>query len=673
MPKAKYKPIESFIAIDTEGTGLFGHHGCRSFAVSTCDNLGHTNYWEAPVNPRTRIPQWSTRTLNSIYNYILSFDCLVFHNMAYDLFMLSLLPSRKWAALPIVVESSKDFHDTLIRTHLIDSKAPKGLKEQALLHCEILDNDEKELDDCIKSLRHEAKKLGWAIAEEGHTHLAGQKDKFHKCDFWLARAIADYYNYPESHPYRSICSTYAIKDAVRTAALFICQEQTFAANPELLAPYAIQHDVIMPIYRMARNGINLHSTKFKQELQESQNLRKSLITTMQKLVDNEDFNPNSHLQLKSVIYDYFEFDVTRTTPSGSPSTDKSALPELKYQQKSKVALRFIDTLLQYREVNSAVTYMQSYKRFQLNQILHPSFHQCGTSTTRLSSSNPNGQNIGKGKEHFDENGNPVTVYSIRRVFGPPSDRLWASIDYDQLQLRIFAYWSKEPSLIKAFEDGFDFHTFVAKSIFDVEEPTKAQRKVAKYVNFGIIFGAGPTKIDFMCGVPGTHSRVLKLFPNVAESIARTVSFVRRHGYVTTASGYRLQVPRNKAYAGVNYIVQGTEGDIVKTALTKCDKYLTSLDGQETKIILQVHDELLFSLQRKHSQQRTIKLLNNLSALMEESGMEFGVPCICKPEIIEDNWAESVKLSEWKKLHGNTHTGLLQKSIRQSKSNAKSTS
>lgn len=649
-----------FLAIDTETTGLFGAHGCRAFAISTCDQDGNTNYFEAPVNPLTRTPEWNPKHLAKFVKLLYSFKNHVYHNLNFDLFMLSLLPSRELEALPRLYEEGKfQYHDTLIRAHVIDSSQPLGLKEQALLNCDMLDDDEHKLDECVKSLRRksELKAVGWQLASKGHSHLAGQKDRFHKCDFWLPRAYAERFKLPKEHQYHTVCSTYAIKDAVRTAGLFIRQQVTFQESPFLERPYRIQQDLLMPIFRMARNGLSIHQTNFSKTLADAIKDRNKALNNMRKLINNQDFNPNSGPQLKSVLYDYFNFDVERTTKTGGASTDKNALPALKNQKNTKIAMQFLDELLAYRAVNTAVTYMQSYMRFHLDWKLYPSTKQCGTSTTRLAMSEPNGQNIGKGKEAFDENGNPIVVYSIRRVFGPSRNQIWASIDYDQLQLRIFAYWSKDPKLIKAFEDGFDFHNYMAMQIFETDEPTKLQRRIAKNVNFGYIFGAGESKIDATCGMPGIFRRVQALFPCVTESIARTIAFVKRHGYIETASGYRLRVPRNKAYAGVNYIVQGTEGDIVKTALTNCNTYIrTNYLTTESviqdptlskcKLILQVHDELLFSLQKSLGRRKIVTTLNDLAIIMQNAGVEFGVPCICKPEIIEDNWAEAKKLNEW---------------------------
>ena len=655
-----------FLAIDTEATGLFGNHGCRAFAISTCDQNGTTNYFEAPVDPLTRTPKWSSKTLASFCELLYSFKTHVYHNMNFDLFMLSLLPCRRLETLPqLYTQGIFKYYDTLIRAHVIDSSQPLGLKDQALLNCDMLDDDETELDEAVKSLRRksELKAMGWQLASEGHPHLAGQSDRLYKCDFWLPKAYAQHYSLPENHFYSGVCRIYAIKDAIRTAGLFVRQQVTFEDSTHLERPFRIQQNLLMPIYRMARNGLTINQSNFDKSLTDASNDRQKALDKMRNILRNEEFNPNSGPQLKSVLYDYFNFKPEKLTKNGNASTDKQVLPALKLQKNTKTAMRFLDALLAYRAVNTAVSYLNSYKRFHLDWKLYPSTKQCGTSTTRMSMSDPNGQNIGKGKEAFDENGNPIVIYSIRKVFGPKRNQLWASIDYDQLQLRIFAYWSKDPKLIKAFEDGFDFHNYMAMLIFETSEPTKLQRRIAKNVNFGYIFGAGENKIDATCGMPGIFRRVQALFPCVTESINRTVSFVKRNGYIETASGYRLQVPRNKAYAGVNYIVQGTEGDIVKHALANCDNYiLNNFLVEETtkkttryvedttlskcKLILQVHDELLFSLQKSLGRRKIVTTLNDLAIIMQNAGVEFGVPCICKPEIIEDNWAEAKNLNEW---------------------------
>ena len=360
----------------------------------------------------------------------------------------------------------------------------------------------------------------------------------------------------------------------------------------------------------------------------------------------ENFNYASSKQLPDILFNKLEFEPIKKTKSGKGfAADKTVLPLLGIQDVSPTAHKFLESLLTLKEVDAAVKYMNSYKRFHIDWVLYPSYNIVGTATTRFSCSNPNGQNIGKGKEYIDEEGNVKIAYSIRKVFGPDEDHYWGSIDYDQQQLRIFAHWSKEPALMKAFADGFDFHTFMAMTIFEVAEPSKLQRRIAKNVNFGYIFGAGPSKIDATAGMPGLFARVSKLFPNVTEQIKKTVRDVKQFGYIETASGYKLTVPKNKAYAGVNYIVQGREGDIVKKAFIDLDKYLVEKQSK-VKTILQVHDEFVFQFPKKI---KYVPTLTRIARIMEEASLFYGVPTKCKPELYTNNWATAEPLRSFREL------------------------
>jgi len=657
----KYQPIKKFLAIDTEGTGLFPEHGCRAFAVSTCNQDGVTKYWECDVDPLTRKPLWTKKVLKQIYNYIHSYSVLVFHNMNFDIRMLSLLSPPEGDSvfegfdIDVLESGFFDCHDTMIRAHIFGSDDSLNLKDQAEEHLGISNADEKRLDDAVKKLRNgQAKTLGWDIAVEGHPHLAGQSSLFHKCDFWLPRAIAKYDPSPANLELAKCCKEYAVNDAIRTAGLFILQENTFQQEPELLSAYDIPRKSLTAIYRMSKHGIDIHQKNLSSSFCKASYVRNSNIIAMQELLNDWGFNPNSSKDLTKALYETLKFEPIKLTPAGKPSTDKATLPELKVQcvnppKKLKsindIRLKFMDHLLAYREVNSAVTYQKSYRRFEINGKLYPSVNPTGTNTTRVSMSNPNGQNISKGKERIDENGNIYIVYSLRECFGPSKDYVWISIDYDQLQLRIFAYWSGDPKLIKAFEQGFDFHTYMAMQIFETDDPTKIQRRVAKNVNFGYIFGAGESKIDATCGIKGIYRRVQSLFPSATETINRTISQVKRNGYIELPTGYRLQVPKHRAYAGVNYSVQGIEGLIVKSAMISCDEFIqqekvNALKLNDTlvpKMILQVHDELLFSFSRKSSFGYFNFAVNEFKRRMELAGTQLGIPCICKPDLIDNNW------------------------------------
>lgn len=639
-PKIQY---DEFLAIDTEGTGLDMAHGCRAFAVSACNQDGETWYFEGKVNPRTRGITWATSTIRKISQLMRKYKVYFMHNAPFDVQMLSLINGSIKKIL-----TNKTIHDTRILAHIYDSKGPGGLKDLALLHLDIDDSDEAELDGVVKRLQRKMKDR-WDIARKEHPQSPGAKSKFHKMDMWLPKAYANSKYFEGNEEYRellnSVCETYAVLDAVRTAGLAHLLSEYVNADPECLQAYNLQLGVLKPVIEMEQNGIHLLEESFERELQEytvqAQGFRKS----MQTMVDDPEFNPDSYNDVNQALYQRFKYP-TKDIKEGTKglSTDKDTLNLLLSRRKSVTfqAHRFTDTLLHYRAVNSAVKYLQSYQRFHANYYLHPNIRICGTSTTRISTSEPNGQNVSKGKENeliLDEQGNPIIEYSLRRVFGPRNGKKWYAIDYDQLQIRIFAYLSGEPSLIRAIERGFDFHTTVAQSLFGVADPTKAQRKTAKYINFGIIFGAGEKRITELSGDPTAYKRFTKLYPNVADYIARTIQEVRSNGYVRTASGYPLTVQRNKAYAGVNYKVQGTEGDIVKLALARISNYFqeTGLED-DVKFILQVHDEIIFECDQDFDFP-----VSDICNIMDECGDTFGVLCKSKPELITTNWGEAEKI------------------------------
>ncbi len=643
--KRKLLPLNArFLAIDSETTGLDLHHGCGAFAVSTCDNEGTVHYFEVPVDPTNRQPLWDKKTLKRLENLIISFkDCLfVFHNQVFDIRVLSKLSkalNKFFRSIP-----SANIYDTMVMAHILDSKGPKGLKDLSVLHLDQLDDDEEELDKTIKKLHFVAKKLGWDYARPGHEQFPGAKSKWHKMDMWLARAYAESDEFEGTEAYRehllTVCGKYAKLDAERTAGLFL----TFleALNEDSLAVKALklQQRCIYPLIDMEESGIHLLPQEFAREIEEYTVQAKGFLRSLQKLSGTPDLNPGSSDQLKAILYDKFKYEPVKLTKTGQPSTDAKCLKELVHQPNTFQAKRFVDTLLHYRATNTALTYLLSYQRFQKDDCLHPNMNIVGTATTRLSSSEPNGQNVSKGREldELDEDGNKIIAYSLRRVFGPPKEYDWYAIDYDQLQMRIFAFLSQEQSLMTALENGFDFHTVVAQRIFGVEVPSKAERRIAKNVNFGIIFGAGERKIELTCGKKGIYREFTKLYPNVASYIAETIQEVRTNGFIRTQSGYPLTVPKNKAYAGVNYRVQGTEGDIVKYALANIYDYL-QFNCPEIKIILQVHDEFLFQCPKT-----SIFPVEHICRLMEQAGSYFKVPCKAKPEIITDNWGKPEPIS-----------------------------
>jgi len=337
-------------------------------------------------------------------------------------------------------------------------------------------------------------------------------------------------------------------------------------------------------------------------------------------------------------------------PGGQPATDAETIKELstKCKPRSK-AFQFVEAVRTFAKANTSVTYLEGYHSRKIIRpadkamMLYPSFNICGTATLRLSASNPNPQNVGKGKELELEDGSTYIDFKLRSVFGPTRGRIWYALDYDQLQLRIFAKASNEIRMQQAFKDGYDFHTWMGCEIFGVrpEDLTKLQRRVAKNVNFGYIFGAGQNRIEATSGVKGLGAKLKVMFPYVTEFMKQTIASASQYGYVHTLGGYRLAIEKKRAYAGVCIIVQGTEGEIVKEAMVQVDNALQQY-SDDFYMSLQVHDELIFDADIKQKKKH-LPILRNVKQLMEQAGTTSGVAVIANCETNSVSWAEAIKL------------------------------
>ena len=311
----------------------------------------------------------------------------------------------------------------------------------------------------------------------------------------------------------------------------------------------------------------------------------------------EEFNINSPKQLQVILYDKLALPVTKKTKTGI-STDESVLRKL-------AAIHELPArLLEYREMNKLKTgYYDSIVDLADKKTgeLHARFNQAVTATGRLSSSEPNLQNI------------PIRTKlgkEIRRAFvSGEKGKLLLAADYSQVELRILAHMSKDKKLIKAFKEGQDVHRFTASLIFDcpIGEVTDEMRSTAKTVNFGIIYGMSPFGLSKDLGIGIEEARkfidsYFSRYSGVKAFIDRTIAGARKTGFVATLLKRRRYLPEiNSANenvksfaerAAVNTPVQGSAADIIKLAMINCD---SKFRDSEVRMIIQVHDELVFEV------------------------------------------------------------------------------
>ncbi len=308
------------------------------------------------------------------------------------------------------------------------------------------------------------------------------------------------------------------------------------------------------------------------------------------------FNLNSPMQLGEVLYEKIGITEIKKKKTGKYTTGADVLEKLvdKYPVINDI-LKF----RLYQKLNS--TYVDGFRPLidkNLN-VIHTTFHQTATSTGRLSSSNPNLQNIpirrNEGKE-------------LRKIFVPRAGNVFIDADYSQIELRLLAHFSGCKELINAYEEGVDIHAVTASQVFGVElkNVTGEMRRAAKAVNFGIIYGISDFGLsrDLNVSVATAKNYIEKYFENysaVKEYMQSNVDFAKQHGYISTLAGRKRIIPEIKSSnfalrqfgerAAMNMPLQGSSADIIKIAMVNVFNALKN-EGLQTKIILQVHDELV---------------------------------------------------------------------------------
>lgn len=317
-------------------------------------------------------------------------------------------------------------------------------------------------------------------------------------------------------------------------------------------------------------------------------------------IAGEEFNLGSPKQLGSILYDKLGLPVLKKTAKGQPSTAEEVLAKLAEDDYPLPRV-----LMQYRSMSKLKSTYTDRLPEQINPRtgrIHTSYHQAVASTGRLSSSDPNLQNI------------PVRTAEGRRIrqafIAPPGYKLLAA-DYSQIELRIMAHLSRDEGLLNAFRNNLDVHTATAAEVFKVElkDVTSDQRRSAKAINFGLIYGMGAQKLGKDIGV---HTKQAKAYidtyfaryPGVREYMDRTRAQAADQGYVETIFGRRLYLPEinsNKPQeragaerTAINAPMQGTAADIIKKAMVAVDNWLES-SGLDARVILQVHDELVLEV------------------------------------------------------------------------------
>lgn len=394
-------------------------------------------------------------------------------------------------------------------------------------------------------------------------------------------------------------STYAAEDADVTLQLHQILQPRLEKEPGLKYIFEkIEMPLIAVLARMERNGVLIDADKLRQQSKELEKKLQDLESQAVQMA-GKSFNLNSPKQLQQVLFEDLGLPVLQKTPTGQPSTAESVLQELAHDYPLP------QVIIEYRGLSKLISTYTNKLPQQINPLtgrIHTSYNQTGAATGRLSSSDPNLQNI------------PVRTFEGRRIrqafIASPGHKI-ISADYSQIELRLMAHISNDPNLVAAFAQNLDVHQATAAEILGLplEKVTAEQRRDAKAINFGLIYGmsafglARQLKIDRQAAQEYID-RYFNRYPQVKAYMDSTRLKAKKQGYVETWWGRRLYLPdinssqamRQKAAerAAINAPLQGSAADIIKMAMIRLDQWLqeTRVDA---KMIMQVHDELVLEV------------------------------------------------------------------------------
>lgn len=741
------------LSVDTETTGIDFRHGAKPFFVTVCAEDGEQQWWEWDVDPLTREPVVPEEDALEICDVVRQADAVVMQNSKFDVAALvdALGLGRLGLEWPW-----EETHDTLIAGHVLASNRPHDLTSMALQYLgQDVEPCEKELQSVtakarrvvqqarLKSRRQETKKAkerqrpgngkqqlllpfaeeqpdplaGWAIAEAGRPDMPSARGSVRAYDGWLPRALVkhwrdhdrgtyDQFGGDES-PWWTVLRDYANVDSGITLALWRVQEQELKRR-DLWEIYLARRHAMPIAYRMERRGVTVSEAALNQQREEYVGESQRAADRCFEIAAGVGHNltlPKGGVNdsLRAMFRDVLNLDpvYNKKARTAKPSLGKDALDYyLATLDPKAVDYEFVQNLLAKRKRDTAIQYMDGYRRFWIPlrvdnaivdgwYVLHPHLNPCGTATLRWSSQQPNEQNISK-KEDFN----------LRRAFGPAPGREWWSLDAKNIELRIPAYESGEEAFIQLFERPDEppyfgsNHLLIAHllhkqkfeecvgeggtldgRVFKKKYASTLYQRV-KNGNFAVQYGAvdredGRGTADRTYGIPGAQAKIKARFAKQEALNQRMIAFAEKHGYVETMPskainprrGYpvlctRTEYGRIKPTVPLNYHVQSTAMEWMQTAMTRCDAQLEewradAADGFDGHLILQVHDELVFDFPQSKREVRVggkakvlygnLKRVRRIQQLMEQGGEDIGVPTPTSCEYHAVSWAEGVSL------------------------------
>ncbi|MCE7577899.1 DNA polymerase I [Aliivibrio fischeri] len=432
---------------------------------------------------------------------------------------------------------------------------------------------------------------------------------------------------------------YAAEDADITLRLHHVLNAKLEADEKLKSVFTdIELPLVSVLSRMERKGVYIDDMLLSaQSLEIGQRLDELEKAAFE--VAGEEFNMNSPKQLQTILFEKMELPVIKKTPSGAASTNEEVLQELALDYPLP------KLILEYRGLAKLKSTYTDKLPKMINPStgrVHTSYHQAVTATGRLSSTDPNLQNIPIRNEEGRR---------IRQAFVAPHGWKILAVDYSQIELRIMAHLSQDKALLAAFSAGKDIHAATAAEVkgVSIEEVTSEDRRRAKAINFGLIYGMSAFGLAKQIGIPRGEAQdymnvYFERYPGVMQYMEETRLLATEQGYVETLYGRRLHLPeinarngmRRKAAerAAINAPMQGTAADIIKKAMILVDEWVETEGKDRVNLLMQVHDELVFEVKEDALDEVTTKVRE----LMEQAA-QLDVPLVAEAGF-GNNWDEA---------------------------------
>jgi len=668
------------MSLDTETTGVDLYHGAKPFLVTTCNEEGDVQFWEWDVDPFTRQPSVPPEDLEEIEDLINKAGSLVLQNTRFDVAALNSLNSssrrkRVWQNWPW-----NKTYDTLLAGHLLNSSQPHDLTTMALVYLDLnIQPYEDEMEEAVKECRRLVgtkefiENYGeWSIARKDRPDMPSATDKVWKYDTWLPRAVAKALNYPQNHIWWNVTSVYANMDSSVTLPLYLAQ-QVKLQKLDLWKIYEERLKILPSVYSIESQGISLSRSRLQElkpqyEKEEEQAASECIRIASKYKYDLEMPKGSVNGSLKKFAFEVIKLPVIERTETGQPSLNKNAR-EVYALTLSGDQLEFVKQFGIKSKRSTGVQYMTGYERYWRDDgdgewhRLHAGLNPTGTGTLRFSSSDPNMQNVSKKEDS-----------NLRYIFGPAPGREWWTMDYENIELRIPAYESKERTMIEIFEKPNDppyfggYHLLNASIIYPelfwplAEQKGEFKKRYAstyyqwiKNFGFAVGYGAVPESgtADTAAHKPGAQLMVMNQLKEHTKLNQSMIAHANKHGYVETLPdktvnpnrGYPLYCSRS-AYGRVsptiplNYHVQGTAMWCTMKAMIRCHNYLATLPDNP-RIIMQVHDEIVFDL--PYGGKKNLPVVRRLKQLMEQSGEDISIPLRVSVGYHPYTWKEEASL------------------------------